>query len=77
MHEDDADETTFIVRTGTYRFKRVPFGLCIAGSTFQRVMNLALNGLNFNMCFVYWDDIIVYSANAEEHLERLEKCLKG
>jgi len=52
MHDDDADKTTFIVRAGTYRFKRVPFGLCNTGSTFQRVMDLALNGLNFNMCLV-------------------------
>jgi len=59
MHEDDANKTTFIVRTGTYRFRRVPFGLCNAGSTFQRVMDLALNGLNFNMCLVYLDDIIM------------------
>jgi len=71
MHEDDADKTTFIVRTGTYRFKRIPFGLCNAGSTFQRVMDLALSGLNYNMCLVYLDDIIVYSSSVEEHIERL------
>jgi len=69
----DADKTTFIVRTCTYRFRRVPFGLCSAGSTFQRVMDLALNGLNFNMCLVYLDDIIVYSSTVEEHLLRLRK----
>jgi len=73
MHEDDANKTTFIVGTGTYRFKRVPFGLCNAGSTFQRVMDLALNGLSFNMCLVYLDDIIVYSADVNEHIERLKK----
>jgi len=71
MHEDDADKTTFIVRTGTYRFKRIPFGLCNAGSSFQRVMDLALSGLNYNMCLVYLDDIIVYSSSVEEHIERL------
>jgi len=76
MHEDDADKTTFIVRTGTYRFKRVPFGLCNAGSTFQRVMDLALNGLNFNMCLVYLDDIIVYSADVNEHIGRLEQLFE-
>jgi len=68
MDMKDADKTTFILRTGTYRFRRVPFGLCNAGSTFQRVMDLALNGLNFNMCLVYLDDIIVFSATVEEHL---------
>jgi len=73
MDMKDADKTTFIVRTGTYRFRRVPFGLCNAGSTFQRVMDLALNGLNFNMCLVYLDDIIVFSATVEEHLNRLRK----
>jgi len=73
MDMKDADKTTFIVRTGTYRFRRVPFGLCNAGSTFQRVMDLALNGLNFNMCLVYLDDIIVFSSTVEEHLVRLRK----
>jgi len=72
MHEEDSDKTTFIVRAGTYRFRRVSFGLCNAGSTFQRVMDLALSGLNFNMCLVYLDDIIVYSTSIEEHIERLE-----
>jgi len=42
MHPDVANKTSFITRTGTYRFKRVPFGLCNAGSTFQRVMDLAV-----------------------------------
>jgi len=73
MDMKDADKTTFIVRTGTYRFRRVPFGLCNAGLTFQRVMDMALIGLNFNMCLVYLDDIIVYSKTVEEHLVRLKK----
>jgi len=73
MDMKDADKTTFIVRTGTYCFCQVPFGLCNAGSTFQRVMDLALNGLNFYMCLVYLDDIIVYFTTTEEHLVRLRK----
>jgi len=73
MDMKDADKTTFIVRTGTYRFCRVPFGLCNTGSTFQRVMDLALNRLNFHMCLVYLDDLIVYSSTVKEHLVRLRK----
>jgi len=34
-------------------------------------MDLALIGLNCNMCLVYLDDIIVYSSSVEEHIERL------
>jgi len=73
MDMKNADKTTFIVRTGIYSFRRVPFGLCNAGSTFQRVMDLALNGLNFYICLVYLDDIIVYSITIEEHLVKLRK----
>jgi len=39
-------------------------------------MDLALNGLNFNMCLVYLDDIIVYSADVNEHIGRLEKLFE-
>jgi len=73
MDMKDADKTTFIVRTGTYRFRRLPFGLCNAGSTFQPVMDLALNGLNLYMCLVYLDDKVVYFTMVEEHLARLKK----
>jgi len=73
MDMKDADKTTFIVRTGTYQFRRLPFGFCNAGSTFKRVIDLALRGLNFYMCLVYLDDIIVYSSTVEEHLIRLKK----
>jgi len=73
MHPDDADKTTFVVRTGTYPFRKMSFGLCNAGSTFQRVMDMALNGLNFNMCLVYIDNIIVFSITVEEHIDRLKK----
>jgi len=36
-------------------------------------MDLALHRLNFFMCLVYLDDIIVYSLTVEEHLIRLKK----
>jgi len=72
MHPNDADKTSFVTRTGTYRFKRVPFGLCNAGSTFQRDMDLAVRGMNSDLCLVYLDDIVVLSKTLDEHLRRLE-----
>jgi len=45
----------------------------MAGSTFQRIMDLALNGLNFYICLGYLDDIMVNSTTVEEHLLRLRK----
>jgi transposase InsO family protein len=35
-------------------------------------MDVVLSGLNFVMCLVYLDDIIIFSQTVEEHLERLE-----
>ena len=50
----------------------MPFGLCNAGATFQRLMDLVMSGLHLDICLVYLDDIVVYARTAEEHLQRLE-----
>uniref|UniRef100_A0A5S6PZV4 Reverse transcriptase domain-containing protein n=1 Tax=Trichuris muris TaxID=70415 RepID=A0A5S6PZV4_TRIMR len=49
----------------------MPFVLTGAPATFQRLMELALAGLKWETCFVYLDDVIVFSRTFEEHLERL------
>src|SRR6267154_1081805 len=71
MDEDDKDKTAFLSRRGSFRFTAMPFGLCNAPSTFQRLMNTTLVGLNYEICLVYLDDIILYSQTVEEHLIRL------
>ena len=73
MEEADADKTSFVTRRGTFRFKVLPFGLTNAGATFQRVMDVAMSGLNFAICLVYLDDIVLFSTSVEEHLERLTR----
>ena len=67
----DAGKTTFVARSGIFRFRVMPFGLCNAPATFQRLMNVALAGLDPMVCLVYLDDIIVHSPALEAHLERL------
>jgi len=58
-----------------YRYKTMPFGLCNAPSTFQRLMDVALSGLHLEVCLVYLDDIIIFSKTVDEHLERLVRVL--
>ena len=69
---EDADKTAFITRRGMFKFRTMPFGLCNAVVAFQRLMDLALAGLNFDICLVYLDDIILHSRTHEEHLQRPE-----
>ena len=61
--------TAFICHLGLYEFERMPFGLCNAGASFQRVMETVLNGLAFAMAYI--DDILVHSVNHEDHLKHL------
>ncbi|KRZ82656.1 Retrovirus-related Pol polyprotein from transposon 17.6 [Trichinella sp. T8] len=56
-------------------FRVMPFGLCNALPTFQRLMESALRGLISKTCLVYLDNIIVFGRTEEEHLERLEEVL--
>ena len=68
---EDRDKTAFICPRGMYRFRTMPFGLCNAGATFQRLMDIVMSGLNLEICLVYLDEIVVYAKTPEQHLQRL------
>ena len=50
---------------------RMPFGLCNAPATFQRLMVNCFGDINVQSCLIYLDDIVVFSRTFEEHVERL------
>ena len=75
MNPDDIPKTAFSTDTGHYEFKRMPFGLKNAPSTFQRVMNNILRGLQNEICAVYLDDIMIFSTSLQEHVQRLKSVL--
>ena len=52
--------TAFITQGGLYEFNVIPFGLCNAPSTFQRLMEATLRGLQWHQCLIYLDDVIVF-----------------
>ena len=63
-------------KDGSTSFCVVPFGLCNAPSTFQRLMELVLTGLHWSSCLVYLDDIIIYSRSVKEHVTKLAEVLR-
>lgn len=73
MDPRDVNKTTFVCHRGTFRFPKMPFGLCNAPATFQRLMDTVLSGLNYEICLAYLDDIIVFSHDLDTHLQRLEQ----
>lgn len=50
----------------------MPFGLCNAPATFERLMDHVFEGLPWITALVSLDDIVVHSRTVEEHLNRLE-----
>ena len=61
---------------GMYEFLRMPYGLCNAPATFQRLMQNCLGELNLTYALVYLDDMIVYSNTEEDHLRQLQVVFK-
>jgi hypothetical protein len=48
------------------------FGNCNAPATYQRLMDLVLAGLRFEICLSFLDDIIIFSATFESACDRLQ-----
>ena len=72
MEEASKQYTTFTLgNLGFFECDCMPFGLCNALATFQRLMQNCLGKLNLIYCLIYLDDFIVFSWTAEEHLHRL------
>ena len=64
----DAEKTAFCTPEGLFEFNVMPFGLCNAPATFQRLMDVVLAGLQWSSCLVYLDDVVIPGKNFEEHL---------
>jgi len=54
----------------------MPFGLCNAGATFQRLVDIVLSGLTYEICLAYIDDIVLFSRTIDEHFDRLRSVLE-
>ena len=73
---NDRSKTAFCTTEGLFQFKVMPFGLCNAPATFQRLMDLVLAGLQWSHCLVYLDDVIILGRSFVEHLHNLQAVFK-
>jgi hypothetical protein len=67
--KDEESENVTTMRTcyGNFKYKVMPFGLIIAPTTFQCMMNTLLRHLLDQGVVVYLDDILIYTKIMEEH----------
>ena len=72
---EDKEKTAFCTHDGHFEFNVMPFGLCNAPATFQRLMDVILAGVQWSSCLVYLDDIIIMGRSFEEHLDNLGTVL--
>lgn len=71
----DQEKTAFTTAEGHFMYQKMAFGLCGAPATFQRLMDRLLGRLKGEGCYVYLDDVVLYSETVEEHASRLGQVL--
>ena len=72
----EQEKTTFTCPYGTFAFRRMPFGLCNAPTTFQRCMMSIFSDLVKEGMEIFMDDFSVYRSSFENCLKNLETILQ-
>ena len=66
LEENAKAKTAFATREELFQFTVMPFGLCNTPATFEHLMERVLNGLLWDRCMCYLDDIIVYGTTFQD-----------
>ena len=75
MSPEAKRKDVFLTNEGLFQFRVMPFGLCNAPATFERLMDRVLCGMHWSRCLVYLDDVISFGGSVTEALARLEEVL--
>ena len=71
VRPEDREKTAVCTSERLFEFNVMPFGLCNAPATFQRLMDCVLAGLHWQSCLVYLDDVLILGRSFSEHLHNL------
>lgn len=71
LDENSRNITSFSTDKGSFRFKRLPYGIKIAPNSFQRMMSIAFCGLSPAQAFLYMDDLVVLGCSEKHMLKNL------
>jgi hypothetical protein len=72
MEEKDKPKTAFSTHIGLFQFQVLPFGISNAPSCYERLVELVLRGLRWDICLCYLDDIIVFGSRFEQAVHNLK-----
>ena len=75
MSPEAKRKAAFVTNQGLFQFRLMPFGLCNAPATFERLMDRVLCGMRWSRCLVYLVDVISFGTSIPEALARLEEVL--
>ena len=70
---DDQAKTTFTSPFGIFAYRRMPFGLCNAPTTFQRCMQAIFSDFLEDIMEVFMDEFSIYGSSFDVCLHNLEK----
>ena len=76
LDDSSKEKTAFSTGNGLWQFKVMPFGLCNAPATFERLMEQVLAGLPVSVALVYLDDILVPGCTFSQELTNLSQVFE-
>ena len=76
IKEGDEWKTAFRTRYGLFEYRVIPFGLANAPTMFQNMMNEIFRDMIDLGVVIYLDDILIYSANEQEHVALVKRVLE-
>ena len=74
-HPDDVHKTAFSTTHGHWEMVRMGFGGTNFPATYMRIMTEVLKDYIGKICYVFMDDIVIFSDNIEQHFKDVSKIM--